>query len=104
MLRARLRRPGRSRCLPRRYAVTSPLIAALRDPTAVRSWSVSQWERLVRQARSADLLSRLAYLLAETDVPAGPRRHLVAAQVTARAQAEAVRREVAHVARALAST
>ena len=84
--------------------MTSPLIAALRDPAAVRSWSVPQWERLIRQARSADLLSRLAHLLAETAIPPGPRRHLVAAQVTAGAQAEAVQREVAHVARALAST
>jgi hypothetical protein len=86
--------------------IFSPVLAAVRDPDASGSWSAPDWEILIRQARAANLLSRLASLIADSglldDVPAGPRGHLVAASVVARAQAEAVRREVQQVTRALA--
>ena len=86
----------------------SPLIAALRDPRDLVSWSEPQWEMLVRQARAADLLSRIACLAEDCaildEAPRAARAHLVAARVTAAAHAEAVRREVAFVAAALAPT
>ena len=88
--------------------MSSPVVAALRDPRALGAWSEGQWEMLVRQARSADLLSRIAYLAQEhgvlTQVPTAPRAHLLAAQVVAKAHALAVRREVAQIAEALVST
>jgi hypothetical protein len=81
---------------------------ALRNPRALPEWTPAQWEGLIRQARSANLLSRLAFLLEDQGllerVPAAPRAHLEAARVVSRAQAEAVRREVAYVCKALART
>lgn len=86
----------------------NPVIAALRHPEGLPSWTIPQWESLVRQARSANLLSRIAALLDELDllerVPLAPRAHLLAARLTAQAQAEAVRREVDQIMRALAPT
>ena len=86
----------------------TPLVSALRDPRALDSWTLPQWELLVRQARSADLLARLAALLGDLgllqEVPAAPRAHLLAARTVAQAQEEAVRREVAQVRKALAAT
>lgn len=88
--------------------MSSPVVAALRHPRALASWTECQWEMLVRQARAADLLSRIAFLVQEHGlsdaVPAGPRAHLLAARVVAQAQAQAVRREVAQITAALAST
>lgn len=60
---------------------------------------------LVRQARSANVLARLAMGLDElallAQVPLAPRRHLEAARRVAQAQEEAVRREVRFIAKAL---
>ena len=85
----------------RELAVT----VALRDPAAVATWSVRDLETLVRQARSANVLARLAMRLDELGllarVPAAPRAHFEAARRVARAQEEAVRREVTQIARAL---
>ena len=86
----------------------SPVIAALRDPGSLPARSEREWEMLVRLARAADLLSRIACLLDDLglleQVPRAPRAHLVAAQITAAAHAQAVRREVGFVAQALAPT
>jgi hypothetical protein len=86
----------------------TPLVAALRDPAAVVFWTLPQWELLVRQARSANLLSRLAALLEDLGllekVPAAPCMHLLAARTVWHAQEEAVHREVRLVRKALAST
>ncbi|HVC11496.1 MAG TPA: nucleotidyltransferase family protein [Burkholderiales bacterium] len=81
---------------------------ALRDPRALPGWPLARWEALVRQARRANLLSRLAVLL-DADgllqsVPEAPRAHLDAARTVSQAQEEAVRREVAYVYQALAPT
>ena len=79
---------------------------ALRDPAAVVTWPLPQWDVLVRQARRADLLSRIAADLHRQgllhQVPGAPRAHLEAARVVAHAQQEAVRREVTYVLEALA--
>jgi hypothetical protein len=79
---------------------------ALRDTRSVASCDLQQWEALIREARRANLLSRLAHDLAENDlldrVPPAPRAHLVAAQTLAAAQADAMRREVTCIRQALA--
>jgi hypothetical protein len=80
----------------------------LRKPEELLGWSLPQWEALVRQARRGNLLARIAVTLDElgllSQVPAAPRAHLVAGRTLAQAQAGVVRREVAHIERALAPT
>lgn len=82
------------------------LIQALGDVRTVVSWPLPRWDLLIRQARSADLLARLAALIKEAgltgEIPEGPRRHLLSAQVLAQAQAEEAVREVGYVVKALA--
>lgn len=89
-------------------AASSPVIAALRDPQSLVSWTAAQWEMLVRQAWAADLLPRIAALLDDAGlierIPSAPRAHLVAALRLAEAQGEEVRREVAQIVKALAPT
>lgn len=67
--------------------------------------SLQHWDLLIRQARSADLLARLAVLIKQAgllnSIPQQPRAHLESALVLAEAQAVAVRREVEHVRQAL---
>src|SRR4029078_13620285 len=86
----------------------NPVARALLEPEALVSWSDGQWEMLVRQGRSADLLARIAVLLDERGllerVPSAPRAHLLGAQKLALAQAGEVRREVALVRKALDAT
>lgn len=81
------------------------LIASLRDPRSVRGMSMSSWDLLVRQARGADLLARLAARLEGGallgDVPEAPCAHLRSASILAAAQQDEVRREVACIERAL---
>lgn len=89
-------------------AVNVAVTSALREPQALPGWTSPQWEALVRQARSANLLSRLAAVAEDAgvlpQVPAAPRAHLEAARVVSQAHAEAVRREVTQLRKALAST
>jgi hypothetical protein len=81
------------------------ILAALRDPRSLPDWSLPDWELLVRQARRADLLARLAVTLDELGllhhVSDPPRVHLESARAFARAQADAIRREVDHIIAAL---
>jgi len=81
--------------------------SALREPERVGELSPTSWELLIRQARSAGLLARIAAILEQrgllANVPAAPAAHLVAAQTLAAAQQEEVRREVAHIGDALRS-
>lgn len=78
---------------------------ALEDIGRIAQLTLQDWDRLIRQARSADLLARLAVLAREAGllgvVPAQPRMHLESALVVAEAQDDAVRREVEHVRLAL---
>lgn len=82
------------------------VLATLRDPRSVAQLGAPGWERLLRQARRADLLGRLALLLRreglEARVPASARGHLEAAVVLTAAQHLEIRRELAHIERALA--
>lgn len=78
----------------------------LREPARMLELTPSQWTCLVRQARSADVLARLRERAraphAVTTLPQAPAMHLDAARRLAEAQHAEVRREVGHVARALA--
>jgi hypothetical protein len=81
---------------------------SLREPQAWVGSSLPRWETLVRHARRTNLLPRVAVTFDELgllpQVPPAPRAHLVAARTLAQAQADAVRREVAHIDRALVAT
>lgn len=91
-------------------AVTLPGIDwaawALVHGDQLASLSAPQWERVIHQARRADVLARLAVRLDQAgqmpSLPAGPRQHLTSALRLARAQNAEVRREAACVAQALA--
>ncbi|HWT53972.1 MAG TPA: nucleotidyltransferase family protein [Rhodocyclaceae bacterium] len=78
---------------------------ALKDIDRLRQLRLDEWDLLIRQARSADLLARLAVLCREAGllehIPAQPRMHFESALVVADAQDLAVRREVDHVRLAL---
>jgi len=90
------------------FVPPDPVVLALRDPAALPGLSLPQWETLVRQARRTHLLPRVALNLDDLgllpQVPPAPRIHLEAARTLAQAQADAVRREVAFIDRALAAT
>jgi hypothetical protein len=83
----------------------SLLSVALREPQALPRWDIARWELLIRQARRANLVGRLAALLEDRgllhEIHAAPRAHLEAARTVSLAQEEAVRREVMHICLAL---
>lgn len=85
-----------------------PIVVALGNATALLGSGLPQWETLVRQARGSNLLPRMAVAFDElgllSQVPPEPRAHLVAARLLAQAQADAVRREITYIDRALAAT
>lgn len=78
---------------------------ALREPRSLIGLMPTDWDCLVRQARSAGLLGRLAVLAEDAGlleaIDAGPRAHLESALVLAEAQRVSVVREVRHVRDAL---
>lgn len=87
-------------------AACQPLLDVLRDPRCMSGLDLGAWDRLLRQAGAAGLLSRLA-VQAETlgldrDLPDVVRPHLTAARTVAAKQRQAVRWEARRVARALA--
>lgn len=77
----------------------------LAHPEQLAGLSLAHWDRLVRQARQADVLARIASRLeseaALSSVPKAPRAHLEAALLLAQAQRDEVQREVGHLARLL---
>jgi hypothetical protein len=84
----------------------SQLIASvLQDPPSIQGLSLAQWDILVRQARTADLLSRVAALIEQAGytsaVPAAPLRHLRAARLLDERQQREIREEVKYIDRAL---
>jgi len=84
----------------------SLLVRALRRPQSLHFASTADWERLIAQARSANLAGYLERLLREhglaARVPAGARRHLDSARVVAERHAAAVRWEMRRIGAALA--
>lgn len=79
----------------------------LANPRLTEDLGLGDWDLLLRQARAANLLARLAASLAERNlletVPEQPRQHLHSALIYADAQTRAVRREVAYLAQELNS-
>lgn len=77
----------------------------LKDISSAAQLSLPDWDLLIRQARSADLLARLAVLLQKADlldaVPSQPRAHFESALALAEAQNYAVRCEIEHVQQAV---
>lgn len=86
----------------------SPLVKALRDADALEEFTALQWDLAIRQARSAGLLARLGLLAqaraSRLRLPEGAQRHFTAAACIVVRQHNAVRWEVAHIARALAGS
>lgn len=72
------------------------LLQVLLDPQQSLSLTVAQWDLLIRQARRANLLSRLAATLAplRDRLPLAPAHHLDAAELVARRQRQTTRWEV----------
>lgn len=77
------------------------LIELLRTPSRSATLSLSEWDLLVRQARRANLLARLAGLLEGQTVPDQVRPHLDSALLLALRQGDSVRRELVHIRTAL---
>lgn len=81
------------------------LVRVLRSPDVVRDLSLDQWDLLLRQAGTANLLVSLLYLLDDAGlvdtVPAAPRVHLEWARLAAANHARGVRYEVARIRAAL---
>lgn len=83
------------------------LIRAVQVPGRLATLSLTEWDLLIRQARRANLLARLAAGIfrarAWADVPPAPAAHLSSAAKMAERQNQAIRWEVACIAEALAS-
>lgn len=77
------------------------LVEALGDPERTGDFDGPLWTVLIQQARAAQLLSRLAYLLEASgrlpQTPPGPRHHLDSARVLSRTHEAAVRLEVGRI-------
>jgi hypothetical protein len=82
------------------------VLQGLSDPQAIASLSLRDWDLLIRQGRSANVLGRLHALLEERGllerVPNAPRNHLVSAELIARSQERVIRWEAHCIARAIA--
>jgi hypothetical protein len=82
--------------------------AALTAPMAVVSWSLADWDLLIRQARRANLLPRLAAILEDHgligQIPPQAGAHLQAAALVPRRQDKAVRWETRQILDAIAAT
>ncbi len=81
------------------------VLQAFRQPDSLISLSLADWDLLLRQARSANLLARLHVLLEERGllekVPPQPREHLEWSHATAERHTQAVRWEVSQIRKAL---
>jgi len=82
------------------------LVGVLRDTRSALALDLGEWDLLLRQAASADLLATLARLLQDADllaqVPTAPRAHLAWALTAAASHARGARHEVSQIAAALA--
>jgi len=82
------------------------LARTLRTPDSVTRFSMGEWDVLIRQARAAGLLARLAYRFRRDSlsdaIPAGARWHFTAAETLADRQRTAIHWELANIRTALA--
>lgn len=85
--------------------MTDLVSQAIQEVRSLPEWPLERWDLLIRQARVADLLPRLAALIEEAGVTgavsARPRAHLQAATVLATAISADARREIEHIRKAL---
>lgn len=86
--------------------IRDPLIlAVLRTPQSIATLSLLEWDLLIRQARSANVLPRLEAVLARSNllasIPDQPRRHLEWARLTSERHVQAVHTEVSRIQDAL---
>lgn len=83
------------------------IVRVLRDPQSACALTLVEWDLLLRQARTANLLARLAYLFERHGiagcVPEQVTRHLEGAAVIAARHRVAVEWEIGHIGRALES-
>ncbi len=83
----------------------NPVAVALRQPSALSALSLTEWDLLIRQARRAGLLGRLARNLEDKgclqQIDRRPRGHLISESTLARKHGRDVRWEVQCIARAL---
>jgi hypothetical protein len=83
------------------------IVRVLRDPPSACRLGLSEWDLLLRQARAARLLGRLAWLMQKHGiadcVPEQVAIHLEGAAVTAARHRLAVEWEIGHIGRAMAS-
>ena len=81
------------------------LVDALTNVTNVRNLSESEWDLLIRLARSANVISRLATTISEAEmmesIPQAPRLHLISNLVIATRQQRELSREIDEIAEAL---
>ena len=81
------------------------LARTLRTPASIARFSMSEWDVLVRQARAAGLLARLAHRFRQDEltsvIPAAARWHFEAAETLAAKQQVAVRWELQQLRHAL---
>ncbi|MBI1283122.1 MAG: hypothetical protein GC183_02145 [Thiobacillus sp.] len=79
-------------------APTELVSLVFRNPDAIRRFSLGDWDRLVRQARQADLLARLHILLRQGgldgEIPAVARWHFEVATALAECQATEIQMEL----------
>ncbi len=84
------------------------LLGVLREPRQLPQLDLVQWDQLIRLARQSNLLGRIVVLVEEgmglDAVPAGPRQHLISAQILMGKQQQSIRWEVHCIQRALAPT
>lgn len=87
-------------------AAAGRLRHALRHPEILPALSLAEWDLVIRQARRAGILARLAIRLDEGGlldaVPPAPRHHLVAERILADKHRRDVLNEVRHIQEALA--
>ena len=89
-------------------AASELVYRTLRDPGILSSLTSPEWDRLLRRARRAGVLSRLAVLseatLSENGLPERVRDHLLSARMVARHHERNIRWEVNRIRRALRPT
>ena len=84
------------------------ILRALREPEALISLSLLDWDLLIRQARRANLLARICLSLDERglleQVPPKPREHLKWSRVISERHTQAIHWEITQIRNALAKT
>lgn len=87
------------------HARDSLLARVCRDPLVCREFELRDWDLLVRQARTANVLARLAVKLSGAGelerIPLPPRRHLMSAATVAARHRDSVLYEASEVVQAL---